>query len=266
MNQDNQGYGKTALITGASGGIGAELARLFAKDGTNLILVARSKDKLDALKTELEAPHNISVTVFAEDLTRQDAAQSLYDFTQTQHLSVDFLVNNAGFGDWGLFADCNLEKQQQMMQLNIVTLTNLTKLFLPHMISRKSGRILNVASVASFMPGAKMSVYYASKAFVRSFSEALSVELKQTKSGVTVTALCPGPVKTDFWNRAEAEKSSIFSHMLFATSDFIARYGYKKMLNGKPLAIPGITTQAAVLLTKLLPRSWVRNMVYFVQK
>ena len=182
----------TSLITGASGGIGAELARLFAAAGFDLVLVARRKEKLDELKNELESAHKIKVSVFECDLSKDGAAQKVFAFTQEQNISVDVLVNNAGFGDWGLFAECNLEKQNQMIHLNILSLTELTRLFVPQMTERKSGRILNVASIASFMPGPKMSVYYASKAFVRSFTEALSVELKKT--GVTVTALCPGQI------------------------------------------------------------------------
>ena len=165
----------TALITGASGGIGAELARLFASDGFDLVLVARRKEKLIELKNELESAHKIKASVFECDLSKDGAAMEVLAFTKEEALSVDVLVNNAGFGDWGLFADCNLEKQNQMIHLNILALTELTRLFLPQMTARKSGRILNVASIASFMPGPKMSVYYASKAFVRSFTEALSV-------------------------------------------------------------------------------------------
>lgn len=254
----------TSLITGASGGIGAELARLFAADGFDLVLVARRKEKLDELKAELESAHKIKVSVFECDLSKDGAAQKVFDFTQEQNLSVDVLVNNAGFGDWGLFADCNLEKQKQMIHLNILSLTELTRLFLPKMIGRKNGRILNVASIASFMPGPKMSVYYASKAFVRSFTEALSVELKHT--GVTVTALCPGPVATDFWDTAEAGASKIFKSLIFADSKYIAKYGYKKLMKGKVLAIPGTSPQAFAFLTKILPRNFVRNLVYKIQK
>ena len=256
----------TALITGASGGIGAELARLFAKDGFNLVLVARRTEKLDELKSELESAYKISVTNFSKDLSEPFSAKAVYDFTQSQNLPIDVLVNNAGFGDFALFADSNLQKQQQMIQLNIATLTELTHLFLPQMISRKNGRILNVASIASFMPGPKMSVYYATKAFVRSFSEALSVELKKTKTGVTVTALCPGPVSTDFWERAEAGKSSLSKHFIFADSKIVAKYGYKRLMKGKILAIPYASTRFCVFLAKILPRSWVRNMIYAVQK
>lgn len=252
------------LITGASGGIGAELARLFASDGQNLVLVARRIEKLTELKSELESSYKVEVSVLEKDLSEPGSAKAVFDFTVAGGLSVDTLVNNAGFGDFGLFSECDLTKQLDMIQLNITTLTELTKLFLPQMISRKSGRILNVASVASFMPGPKMSVYYGSKAFVRSFSEALSVELRD--KGVTVTALCPGPVATDFWERAEAGKSSLFKHMLFANGKKVAQYGYKRLKKGKVLAIPGLSTRFFVFLAKILPRSWIRNMVYMIQK
>ena len=256
----------TALITGSSGGIGAELARLFAKDGIDLLLVARTAEKLLALQSELEADCHVSVSVLAKDLSEDGAAQAVFDFAQANHISVDVLVNNAGFGDWGFFAESDLAKQRQMIQLNIAALTELTHLFLPAMIVRKNGRILNVASVASFMPGAKMSVYYATKAFVRSFSEALSVELKKMKSGVLVTALCPGPVKTAFWNRAKAELSGLFRHFFFADSAPVARYGYRAMKKGKTLAIPGLSVRIAVALARILPRAFVRNLVYAAQK
>lgn len=256
----------TTLITGASGGLGAEFANLFAADGYNLILIARRLEKLTELKNELEKQYNISVSVFSCDLSEQSAAQKVFDFVQNQNISVDILVNNAGFGDWAFFAESNLQKQQMMMQLNMYTLTTLTHLFLPQMISKKCGRILNVASVAGFMPGPKMAVYYASKAFVRSFTESLSVELKKTKSGVTVTALCPGPVSTDFWNRAEADKSSLSKRVLFADSKKVARYGYKSLMKGKVIALPNFSTRLFVFLAKILPARVVRNLVYLIQK
>ena len=255
-----------ALITGASGGLGAEFAKLFAADGYNLILVARRLEKLNELKTELENNYGINVFVFSSDLSEATAAQKVFDFVQSQNLSVDILVNNAGFGDWAFFSDSNLQKQQMMINLNIYTLTTLTHLFLPQMISKKSGRILNVASIAGFMPGPKMSVYYASKAFVRSFTEALSVELKKTKSGVTITALCPGPVSTDFWNRAEADKSSLSKRVLFADSKKVARFGYKKLMKGKVIALSNFSTRIFVFLAKILPANMVRNLVYYFQK
>ena len=255
-----------ALITGASGGLGAEFAKLFAADGYNLILIARRLEKLNELKTELENNYGISVTVFSSDLSEETAAQKVFDFVQSQNLSIDILVNNAGFGDWAFFSDSNLQKQQMMINLNIYTLTTLTHLFLTQMIQRKSGRILNVASIAGFMPGPKMSVYYASKAFVRSFTEALSVELKKTKSGVTVTALCPGPISTDFWNKAEADKSQLSKRVVFANSKKIARYGYKCLMKGKVIALPGASTRIITFWAKFLPIPLVRNLVYFFQK
>ena len=257
---------KTALITGASQGIGAEFARLFAKDGYNLILIARQLDKLNEIKSSLETEYKIKVTVLQKDMCRFSAPQEIFDFTKSLNCKIDTLVNNAGFGDWGFFAQSDLKKQQEMIQLNITALTTLTYLFLPQMIESNSGKILNTASVASFMPGAKMAVYYASKAFVRSFSEALAVELKKTGSHVSVTALCPGPVKTDFWNRAEAQKSSLSRFLLFADCKKVAKYGYKKMMRGKVLALPCLSVQFFAFLTKILPRSWTRKLVYFVQK
>lgn len=256
--------GKTALITGASGGMGAEFARLFASDRVNLILVARSMDKLSSLKEELESSFGITVTLLEQDLSLVDSARNVFDFITSRNFHIDFLVNNAGFGDFALFAESDFDKIQQMIRLNVQTLMELTRLVLPSMITAGNGRILNVASIAGFMPGPKMAVYYAGKAFVRSLTEALAVELKGT--GCTATALCPGPVKTDFWNRAEASSSSIFGHMLFADSKKVACFGYKKMLRGSVLAVPGLLVKLFALASRLLPRSWVRNLVYMIQK
>jgi len=256
--------GMTALITGASSGLGWEFAKLFACDGHDLVLVARRIDRLNELKTELEKIYNIKVTVFSQDLTLSDAAESVFSFIERNKITVDFLVNNAGFGDFGFFAECDIAKQQNMIMLNTMTLTKLTRLFVPGMKERKNGRILNVGSIASFMPGPKMSVYYATKAYVRSFSEALSVELK--KSGVSVTVLCPGPVKSEFWDKSEADSSSIYKHMFFSTPEKVALCGYKKMKKGRLFAIPGKMTNIIIFLAKIVPRSWTRNIVYMVQK
>ncbi|MCR5725374.1 MAG: SDR family oxidoreductase [Treponema sp.] len=259
-----------ALITGASGGIGAELARLFAEDGINLLLIARSKDKLVALQAELESRYGVEVTVLPTDLTSQGAAEAVGAFIEEQGLRIQTLVCNAGFGDWALFKDADCAKLQAMLQLNVVSLTALERILLPMLIeeAKKRGKkqvhILNVASVAGFMPGPKMAVYYASKAYVKSLSEALSVECKP--AGVTVTALCPGPVKTDFWNTADAGKSSLLKKLSFADSRSIARTGYSAMKRGKVLVLPGLLTKIFVLLASLLPRSWVRTLVYWIQK
>ena len=254
----------TALITGATGGLGQEFAKLFAKDGHDLFLIARREDALNKIKAELEVSFKIKVTVFPVDLAQEKAAQTVFEFADANNIKPEFLVNNAGFGDFGFFSECDLKKQENMINLNILTLTKLCRLFIPQMIEQGHGKILNVASIASFMPGAKMSVYYASKAYVRSFSEALAVELKKT--GISVTALCPGPVSTDFWNRAEAGASGLSKHFFFADSKSVAKCGYKKMKKGAVLALPKFIVKASVFLTKILPRSWIRNLIYWIQK
>src|SRR6516164_5578292 len=200
----------TVLITGASGGIGNEFAKLFARHGHNLILVARSGDKLAQIAPELQV-HGVKVTYFALDLTAPTAAKSLFDQVQSAALSVDILVNNAGFGALGEFAQMSNEEILGQIQLNIIALTELTRLFLPAMIARRSGRIMNVASTAGFQPGPLMAVYYATKAYVISFSEAVANEVRD--SGVTVTCFCPGPTHTGFAKRAGNDKSRLFKQL-----------------------------------------------------
>ena len=188
---------QTALITGASNGIGLELARIHAKRGGNLVLVARSQDKLNQLADELRAQHHdIQITVIAQDLAMLHAAQSVFAQTEQLGIQVDILINNAGFGGHGRFFERELTKEQQMIQLNITTLTELTHLYLQGMVARRSGKILNVSSTASFMPGPLQAVYYATKAYVTSFSQAVAEEVREF--GISVTALCPGAVATDF--------------------------------------------------------------------
>src|SRR5271166_4002120 len=191
---------KTALITGASFGIGAEFARIFAREGYHLVLVARTADKLRQIASELEKAHGTRSLILATDLSDPGAAAYVLDQTMRASIQVDVLVNNAGFGQYGLFAENDLEECLRQIQLNVTTLTHLTRLYLPAMIERKSGGILNVASAAAFQPGPLMAVYFATKAYVLHFSEALSNELNGT--GVTVTCLCPGPTATEFLKRA----------------------------------------------------------------
>ncbi|HEY8419408.1 MAG TPA: SDR family oxidoreductase [Clostridia bacterium] len=253
---------KTALITGASSGIGYELAHIFAKDGYNLVLVARSQDKLINLKQEIEAFSNVHI--ITKDLSKSEAAQEVFDEVKSAGLKIDVLVNNAGFGDFGQFAESNLSKISSMIELNIGALTKLTRLFLPEMIERKSGKILNVASLGSFQPGPLMAVYYASKAYVLSFSEAIARELKG--SGVTVTALCPGPTRTNFQEAANLGMSGLFVNLQVAEAKKVAEFGYKKMKKGKVIAVPGFFNKIAVIGVKLLPRKFIRNMVYNIQK
>lgn len=253
----------TALITGASGGIGRDLAQVFARQGYNLIVVARSEDKLQALADELTREFGVAVTVVAQDLTAPDAPAALERAVQAAGLQVDVLVNNAGFADYAPFVEADLEKQLRMLQLNGVVLTHLTHIFLQGMVARGYGRILNVASTAAFMPGPLMSVYYASKAYVLSFSEAIANELKG--SGVTVTALCPGPTQTGFQARAEMEESRLLQFGLM-NSNQVAEEGFEALLRGQTIYVPGLMNRMQALMPRFLPRSLVRNVVRQAQE
>jgi uncharacterized protein len=186
----------TALITGASNGIGLELAKIHASKGDDLVLVARNKTKLDELKTELENQYTIKVYTIGKDLSGFNAAQEVYDETTKQNIQIDYLINNAGFGDFGMFTETDWNKEFQMINLNITTLTQFTKLYLQDMVKRRSGKIMNVASTAAFQSGPTMAVYCATKAYVLSFSEAVNNEVSD--QGVTITTLCPGPTESGF--------------------------------------------------------------------
>lgn len=223
----------TALITGASKGIGLELAKRHAAAGGDLVLVARSADTLEAVASELREKHGVEVRVFPADLTAPGAAQALFEATTQAGVVVDYLINNAGFGGHGNFHERPLEDEEAMIQLNIACLTALTHLYLKGMVARRRGKILQVASTAGFLPGPLQAVYYATKAYVLSFSQAISEELRDT--GVTVTALCPGPVKTEFVERANMEGVNAF--MRAATPDFVAKVGYDAMLKGTRVVI-----------------------------
>ncbi|MFC7442799.1 SDR family NAD(P)-dependent oxidoreductase [Laceyella putida] len=252
-----------ALITGASEGIGKELAHLFAAAGHDVILVARNRAKLEALAQTLITRHGIQANIIVKDLGHPQAADEIYHICQTEQWPIDYLVNNAGFGLLGSFVDTELATETDMIAVNVTALTQLTKRFLPHMVERRSGRILQVASLASFMPGPLMSVYYATKAYVLSFSEALQQELRGT--GVTVTALCPGPTNTAFKHRANmnnpphVEKSSLDVR-------HVAQAGYAGMMKGKTIVIPGFPYRTFVFLCRFLPRAWVSRFVHFNQK
>lgn len=249
---------KTALITGASGGIGIELARVHAANGDNLVLVARSKDKLEALKLELEKQSGISVYIISKDISETDAPKAVYDEIKAQKIEIDYLINNAGFGDFGFFDECNWDKQLQMINLNIIALTYLTRLFLPHMMNNKFGKILNVASTAAFQPGPTMSVYFATKAFVLSFSEAIANELKGT--GVTVTVLCPGPTSSGFKAAAALEESNLFKGNQIATSKEVAAFGYKKMMTGEIVVIHGFINNIMAQAIRFAPRNIITTI------
>ena len=224
---------QTALITGASNGIGLELARIHAKRGGDLVLVARSQDKLNQLADELRAQyHDIQITVIAQDLAMPHAAQSVFAQTEQLGIQVDILINNAGFGGHGRFFERELAKEQQMIQLNITTLTELTHLYLQGMVARRSGKILNVSSTASFMPGPLQAVYYATKAYVTSFSQAVAEEVREF--GISITALCPGAVATDFVAAGDLQGVAAWKNAKSAQS--VAKCGYQAMLDGELVA------------------------------
>jgi uncharacterized protein len=253
-----------ALITGASGGIGLEFARKFASEGYDLVLVARSEGKLNELANELKGQHGTQVKVLAKDLNSPGAPQEIFDTLKGEGVQVEVLVNNAGFAAYGHFAteiDANVELQ--MMQLNVVTLTHMTKLFIKPMVERRSGKILNVASTAAFAPGPLMAVYYASKAYVLSFSEAIACELQG--SGVTVTALCPGPTRTGFQERATMQESKLVQSGLMSVTD-VVNEGYRAMMNGKAVSIPGLYNKISSLLPRFIPRGMAARIVMQMQQ
>jgi short-subunit dehydrogenase len=249
---------KTALITGASGGIGLELSRIFAQDGYDVVLVARNEDKLTKIKNALERRYGISAYAFPCDLSAQDAAQRVLEFTDDASIEIDVLVNNAGFGDCGSFEGSEWQKQYDMIRLNIIALMQLTHCYLPRMKERGDGKILNIASVASLCPGPNMSVYYASKAFVRNFSEALAEESREY--GVTVTALCPGPVDTGFEKAANVGNAPAFSLIPLADPRDVALSGYKALMKGRTLTYYGFTAKAMSAMVRVLPRSVSRKI------
>ncbi|KZN34212.1 hypothetical protein N480_21655 [Pseudoalteromonas luteoviolacea S2607] len=247
----------TALITGASGGIGLELAHLHAQQGGDVVLVARSEDKLKALASEIEVKYNVSATVISEDLSDPLSAQRIFDTTEALNLQVDVLINNAGFGGHGIFYERDRAADQQMVQVNITTLTDLTHLFVKDMVARKSGRILNVSSTASFLPGPLQAVYYATKAFVTSYTQAIAEELSGT--GVTATALCPGAVDTGFVAAGNLDGVDVWKNARSARS--VAECGYKAMQQGKLVAFNERKLQFLLnWITPLLPRKMVLKL------
>jgi len=253
---------ETALITGASGGLGADIATLFAKDGIHLILVARSKEKLELRAQEL-SKYGVQVDVIVSDLAKPGAAGELFEQVKGLGKKVDYLVNNAGVGLFGKFVETDLQKELDMLYLNINSLTHLTKLVLEEMTERGKGSILNVASTAAFQPGPLMAVYYASKAYVLSFSEAIENELKGT--GLTVSTLCPGPTRTDFSNRANLGKSKLFDGGTMDSMS-VAKAGYEGVRNGKSIIIPGTQNKILAKSIRFIPRKVVTGIVRRMQQ
>jgi hypothetical protein len=240
-----------AVVTGASAGLGLELARLFAKDGHDVVLVARRRERLDALARELEAAHGVAARVIAADLADPAAPPRIFEETRAAGAEVEFLVNNAGFGTNGPFAETDARRELDLIEVNVCALAHLTRLFLPAMIARRRGRVLNIGSTAGFMAGPYMATYFASKAFVLSFTEALAIELRG--SGVTATVSCPGPVATEFAAVAGTDKTALFKSGGVASAASVALHAYRCMRAGRTIALPGLRNKLIVAL-RLVPR------------
>ncbi len=253
---------ETVLITGASSGIGLELAKVFASHQYNLVLVARTKDKMLLLKNELEHDYGISVQVLMKDLSLPNSPDEIFAELQQAAIEIGILVNNAGFGSFGPFVDSDIQNQLEMIQLNITGLTQLTKLALPRMVANRKGKILNVASTAAFQPGPLMAVYYATKAYVLSFSEALANELQD--QGITVTALCPGPTRTGFEQRANLEQSKLFQKSVM-DAHRVAKLGYRGLMSNKKVVIPGFKNRVLASSVRFTPRNIVTKFVRSMQ-
>ena len=237
-----------ALITGASSGIGKEFAKIHASKGNDIIIIARSQEKLEALKQSIENEYKVVVYVIVKDLTHQNAAQEIFDEVSQNKIEISYLINNAGFGGQGYFHEREWNQDLQMIQLNIISLTALTRLFLPKMIERNAGKILNVSSTASLMAGPLQAVYFATKAYVTSFSNALSSELENTN--ITVTNLMPGATETEFAKKAGLDKTDLFAKA-FSAYD-VALSGYNAMLEGKMDIIAGVTVSQKLMM-KMIP-------------
>lgn len=238
---------KIALITGASSGIGKELASIHAEKGGDLVIVARRLEKLNELKNDLEQKHAVNVTTIVKDLSIPGAAKEVYDEVKTAGIHIDYLINNAGFGLRGKFHELSWERQQQMMQLNMIALSELTYLFLPEMVKRNSGRILNNTSTASFMPGPLQAVYFATKAYAAYFSNAIAEELHDTN--ITVTNLMPGATATEFAKTADMDKTGLFKNAFSARS--VAEDGYNAMLKGKLDVVSGLTFGQKMMMSMI---------------
>ncbi|PKD44148.1 SDR family NAD(P)-dependent oxidoreductase [Rhodohalobacter barkolensis] len=255
---------KTALITGASSGIGLELAKILAGDGYDLVITARREDRLIELKNELEDKSSAEVNIITADLSLPESPMNIYQYCEDQNIQINVLANNAGIGDYGLFHDSDWQKTATMIDLNIKSLTHLTRLFLPSMIDRKKGAILNIASTASFQPGPLMSVYYATKHYVLAFSEAIANEVQEY--GIKVTALCPGPTQSEFQATANMEKSKLMDRFPMPTSKDVAEYGYKAMKKGKRVAVHGFMNKMMSKVVRILPKKWVTATVRKIQE
>ncbi|WP_207496673.1 SDR family NAD(P)-dependent oxidoreductase [Aridibaculum aurantiacum] len=244
---------QTALITGASSGFGYEFAKLFAKDGYDVILVSRNGEKLQDVAQEIKMQYNVRAIVIEKDLAEPGAAVELYHEVQKQHTQVDVLVNNAGVGEHGFFTDTDMDKELFIINLNVIALMQLTKLFLQDMVARDSGKILQLASTASLAPLPLMAVYSGTKAFVYSFSQALINELKDTN--VTMTVLLPGASDTDFFHKAHAEDTVIYNDTSLSDPADVAKDGYEALMKGKDKIVSGLKNKVQAAMTNVVPDS-----------
>jgi hypothetical protein len=256
---------KIALITGGTSGIGLSLAKIFAKNKYDLVITARKQDELDKASQILKEAFGVQVFAVAQDLSKPEAPEQLFNWCQTQNLKIDVLVNNAGFGAYGRFDEVPLERQLNIVDLNIRSLTNLTGLFLPGMIGKGSGKILNVASTAAFQPGPLMTTYYASKAYVLSFSLALREELKNKNIGVT--ALCPGPTRTNFQNiESDFGKTRLLKHSGLMTADKVAAIAYRALMNNKAYVVTGLSNKLLAFVAQVSPRTLAAAVSHWTLK
>lgn len=245
---------KTALITGGSSGIGLEFSKLFAADGYRLIIVSKCESELDeAGESLLKLYPNLDIVLLEQDLAEDNAAQKVYDFTQENNREIDVLVNNAGFGCYGFIDDISLQKEMDMIRVNIVCVHQMTRLFLKDMIEKDAGKILNVSSIAAFQPSPFFAAYAATKAFVKNFSQAIQYELYSKKSKVTVTTVCPTPVKTKFAAAADMQGMNLFESWMVVSAETVARDGYKAMKAGKDMVIPKRVFQYMNEVSKRMP-------------
>jgi len=253
---------KTALVTGGASGLGYEFALLLAQDSHNLILIDIDSDKLSETKKELETKYSIQVTTLTKDLSIQNISEEI--FNEIGDTPIDVLINNAGFGLFGTFAETDWAREAAMLNLHIMTTTHLTKLVLKGMVERKSGKILNMSSLAGFQPGPLMTIYYASKAYILSFSEAIANELKGT--GVTVTVLCPGQTKTSFQEVVSEKTSENKISFNMGCPKEVAAYGYQQMNKGKVVVVPGAINKVLSQLPRVFPRNMAANIVRKIQE
>jgi len=255
---------KTVLITGASGGIGKELADCFAQGGHNVVLVARSEDRLLDLAKEYPKKYGIQATVIAKDVASPGVPDEIFEELKKKGIVIDYLVNNAGFGLYGTFLETQLEEETNMIDINIKAVTAMTKLFLPDMVKRGQGGIMNVSSLVGFFPGPMMSVYYATKAYVLSFTEALENDVRGT--GVIVTTLCPGLTSTGFVDRSGMGDSKLFQSGGLMEARQVAEEGYRSFLRGKTLIIPGARNRFMAFMPRLMPRKMVTHLIGSIQR